>query len=561
MEWRKFINTPSFFGSPGEPKDLTVDWMDFLYIAQKKTIPTPIYKIGITGGDRKLGKGVTFLWKWQLIKPRLIEDMVKKQLKLFRSGWLKDSEYDQAYEENDDEDDNDENNDGEYPPLSGNFNSIYEKAYEYTTEVFNSKIDLFTLIHLVRLNILAVYAHVGLIKKTKKLAELHTQLNNTPFGKIWTFSISVESPIDFYIQGMEGKEKLLDEQKIPVSEFDNSYVVGRKVVNEIVEYLFVSRIDSTNFKWIKLNDLIYDRTKQIEKIKEFMINRMVYYKDPTLSEFKIINQLEDDKIKWKIQRSQGGNEYIVEDKYIKLLEMKNICDLEKMYTDMGFKMRLLHAYTKEKLTNETARVSMKVVDYLQEQKLFKVETIDGLETYYVKEDDIKNDTRLIDKFNSALTFDAERTLMDLNQTNTSTLMNSNVSNQSNTVDTNIDSQFDTANIPDQNGQALNIDDLTDRLVGKYIVVKYDMDDDSKQYFEGKVLEKVVGKENTYNVLFCEYPLQDNRYVVEDILLDSQFELKDDPSNVKLGQSQNTWYIIDEPGDDLKECEKKYKSEN
>ena len=154
IDAKNFIQSKHFFGQRGKADEPSVKYMDFLYIAQKKSIPG-ILKIGITGGDRQLGKTQDFLWSWELIKPKLIEDQIKEQLKLFRSSWIKDSARGTI-----------QNN--KKLPLYGGSNSDYNGSpYEFTTEVFNKDIDIYLLIHLVRLNILAVYANVGLLENTK----------------------------------------------------------------------------------------------------------------------------------------------------------------------------------------------------------------------------------------------------------------------------------------------------------------------------------------------------------------------------------------------------------
>ena len=165
IPWNKFVDTPRFWGNPGKPDETEIGYFDFLYIAQKTHIPN-IYKIGITGGERKLGKNQTFIWSWELPRPRLVEKMVIDQLKLFSSGWIKDK---YRREKN-----------------LPRFGKEPKDKYEYKTETFKD-IDIFTLIHLVRLNVLAMYAHVGLVKNTEELKQLFLRLKNTPFNQIKSF--------------------------------------------------------------------------------------------------------------------------------------------------------------------------------------------------------------------------------------------------------------------------------------------------------------------------------------------------------------------------------------
>ena len=258
ISWNKFVDTPRFWGNPGKPEEKEVGYFDFLYIAQKTHIPN-IYKIGITGGERKLGKNQIFIWSWELPRPKLVQKMIIDQLKLFSSGWIKDK---YRKEKN-----------------LPRFGKEPKDRYEYKTETFKD-IDIFTLIHLVRLNILAMYAHVGLVKNTEELKQLFLRLKNTPFNEIKSFDYSLKSTNDYFVSTMAEDVIIIDDDTdTGWNNIDESDVIGRKKEGDVISYLFAERGEESTenkFKWVNSNDTSFGRG--ISKIKEYMINQNVLYK-------------------------------------------------------------------------------------------------------------------------------------------------------------------------------------------------------------------------------------------------------------------------------------------
>lgn len=499
--WKTFVQSQHFFGQPGKPDKPQIKFMDFLYIAEKKSIPKKVLKIGITGGDRKLGTSANFLWSWELVKPRMVEDLVKKQLKLFRSGWLKDSQ--RKYAE---------------LPLYGNYNSDYDDSpYEYTTEVFQEKIDLYTLISLVRLNILAVYADAGLIDTTKDLSELLRKLSNTPFQKIQTFGLTVESENDFFV----ANNKLVDEDNDYNIDI-NSIVLGRKIENNKVYYLFISRsndaVQEKEFKWseIELGATVFS-----DRVEEFMIGRVVYYKDLVLGEYKIIGL--DENYKWILQSTYDANirkdKYAADDINIKLLDPKNFVDLQKEYAKLNLKMEMLYAYTKKELLNEDLNIPMQYIDIVEVDGSRFIKLKDFQNKEYLLELDSIKDQRLLEKFNN---LSVGKALEDSNNVSTSDL-----------------DSFSSINLEDS-----QLYDTAQTLVGKYIKKKWDMDDGSSQWFEGKIIS--FKGDNTYDILYCKD--EDGNYqIVEEKLYDED----------RGSEEGKIWYIVENVGEKLLACLQNY----
>ena len=141
-----FLKSTQFMGQPGKPIEPATKYNSFLYIALNEENKP---KIGFTIGDRKLGKDYNFVWSWSLPKPIAIESKVKSQLKEFS------------------EKSNEE---------------IIVDGIKYKTETFN--IDLFTLIHIVRLNVLVMSAWMEYIPFTKDMRYLYERLNRRDFNYI-----------------------------------------------------------------------------------------------------------------------------------------------------------------------------------------------------------------------------------------------------------------------------------------------------------------------------------------------------------------------------------------
>lgn len=499
--WKTFVQSQHFFGQPGKPDKPQIKFMDFLYIAEKKSIPKKVLKIGITGGDRKLGRSANFLWSWELVKPRMVEDLVKKQLKLFRSGWLKDTQ-----------------RDFDNLPLYGNYNSDYVGSpYEYTTEVFQEKIDLYTLISLVRLNILAVYADAGLIDTTKDLSELLRKLSNTPFQKIQTFGLTVESENDFFV----ANNKLVDEDD-DYDIDDSSIVLGRKIENNKVYYLFISRsnnaVQDKEFKWFKIELGVTDFS---DKVKEFMIGRVVYYKDSVLGEYKIIGL--DENNKWILQSLYDANirkdEYAADDINIKLLDPKNFVDLQKEYAKLNLKMEMLYAYTKKELLNEDLNIPMQYIDTVEVDGIRFIKLKDFQNKEYLLERDTIKDQRLLEKFNNLR---VGRALEDSNNVSTS----------------------DLDSLTSINFEDSQLYESAENLVGKFIMRKWVMDDGSDKWFEGKIISSKGN--NMYEILYCKD--DEGNYQIVEEKLDEQ----------DMGSEEGkTWYIVENVENKLRECLRNY----
>ena len=380
IDARKFIKSKHFFGQRGKPDEPSVKYMDFLYIAQKKSIPG-ILKIGITGGDRQLGKTQDFLWSWELIKPKLIEDQIKDQLKLFLSSWIKDSAKGKEFELVD--------GTSEIPPLYGGSNSDYTGTpYEFTTEVFNKEIDIYLLIHLVRLNILAVYANVGILETSKPLNELFSLLDITPFEEIKVFNVNAKA-----------KNTIFPEMNGSIDNLDNSYIVDRKIENEEVYYLFLENsnnsIKEKKYKWIK-SDLSNDKMK--EKIFDFMINQEVIYTENVYGPFKIVGYDDGWTLMHKKENIQISN--VPEDKIDVRSASKKI-DLELEYKKIGQDMEILDQYTRRDLKNSELTMNLTYVDTIEKEEndikkeYFRMKSDDKI--YLLDRDLI--DSELLDKIN------------------------------------------------------------------------------------------------------------------------------------------------------------------
>lgn len=170
-----FIKSTQFIGQPGKPIQPAVKYNSFLYIAlDNKNQP----KIGFTIGDRVLGSDYTFVWSWSLPKPIIIESKVKEQLRLF----------------------------------SKSNQPIVVDEQKYTTETF--EIDILTLIHIVRLNILVMSAWMEYIPFTKDMKYLYERLDQRKFNyiacldatyAIKTDPVNEKNPLDYVLINNEMK--------------------------------------------------------------------------------------------------------------------------------------------------------------------------------------------------------------------------------------------------------------------------------------------------------------------------------------------------------------------
>ena len=388
IPWNKFVDTPRFWGNPGKPDETEIGYFDFLYIAQKTHIPN-IYKIGITGGERKLGKNQTFIWSWELPRPRLVEKMVIDQLKLFSSGWIKDK---YRREKN-----------------LPRFGKEPKDKYEYKTETFKD-IDIFTLIHLVRLNVLAMYAHVGLVKNTEELKQLFLRLKNTPFNQIKSFDYSLKSTDDYFVSNIvdltDDVEIIDDDTDTGWDNINQSDVIGRKKEGNVISYLFAERGEESKenkFKWINsiFNYRLFRRG--ILKIKEYMKNQNVLYNGTVYNVLDgVISSTRTQEIRWKLKNVYTSE--IVEkvsEKRIKLLTVDRSIDISNEYTNLGIDLTIFQMYTVSELYKMPLNLPVKVLK--RENDLYKVQF--KKEIYYVSPEKI-NDS-LIKNFEDILTIKEE----------------------------------------------------------------------------------------------------------------------------------------------------------
>lgn len=507
IDAKNFIKTKHYFGQRGKPDEPSVKYMDFLYIAQKKSIPG-ILKIGITGGDRQLGKTQDFLWSWELIKPKLIEDQIKEQLKLFRSSWIKDTKRGTS-----------QNN--KPLPLYGGSNSDYDGSpYEFTTEVFNKEIDIYLLIHLVRLNILAVYANVGLLENTKSFSELFSLLDVTPFEEIKVFNVNAISKNTVF----SGKESEVN--------LGNSIIIERKIENGVY-YLFY---DNTNYKWKKSN---LDDENMKEKIIEFMINQEVIYTENMYGPFKIVDYDDGWLLMHKKEEIQISG--VPEDKIdIRIASKRIVLELE--YEKLGQDMEILDQYTRRDLKNSELTMSLTFIDIVKQEN-----------KKYLKLQSKNNEMYLVDY--DKLELLSEETRRQFDRMMSSTLTDSNVSSFSNVssissiqgIFDNTNSNFtEDFNLDDSLQSNLSLNDLSDSdipddLVGKFITVKWKKTDGSQIFYKGYVAE-YIGEEsdpNKKDLYFVYYRYDKNTppYIKIKHLL-------------KPDTFSNYWNIITNPDDSI-----------
>lgn len=412
MPWKKFVDTPRFWGNPGKPDEKEIGYFDFLYIAQKTHIPN-IYKIGITGGERKLGKNQIFIWSWQLPRPRLVEKMVIDQLKLFSSGWIKDKH---RKEKN-----------------LPRFGKEPKDKYEYKTETFKD-IDIFTLIHLVRLNVLAMYAHVGLVKNTEELKQLFLRLKNTPFNEIKSFDYSLKSSDDYFVSNIvdltDDVEIIDDDTDTDWNNISQSDVIGRKKEGNVISYLFAERGEESTenkFKWINSNDRLFGRG--IYKIKEYMKNQNVLYNGTVYNVLDgVIASDRTQEIRWKLKNVYM--EEVVEkvsEKRIKLLTVDRSIDISNEYTNLGIDLAIFQMYTVSELYKLPLKLPVKVLK--RENDLYKVQFKKDI--YYVSPEKI-NDS-LIKNFEDILRIKEEEG-NESNFSNISSIKNESSSSTGDTGD-------------------------------------------------------------------------------------------------------------------------------
>ncbi|MAJ82652.1 MAG: hypothetical protein CMF41_07025 [Legionellales bacterium] len=383
IPWNKFVDTPRFWGNPGKPDEKEIGYFDFLYIAQKTHIPN-IYKIGITGAEKKLGNNQIFVWTWELPKPRLVQKMLIDQLKLFSSGWIKDKHRKEK----------------DLP----RFGKEPKNKYEYKTETFKD-IDIFTLIHLVRLNVLAMYAHVGLVKSTEELKQLFLRLKNTPFNEIKSFDYSLKSSDDYFVSTMTEDVIIIDDDTdTGWNNITQSDVIGRKKEGNVISYLFAERGEESTenkFKWVNSNDTLFRRG--IYKIKEYMKNQNVLYNGTVYNVLDgVISSNRTQEIRWKLKNVYTPE--IVEkvsEKRIKLLTVDRSIDISNEYTNLGIDLAIFQMYTVSELYKLPLKLPVKVLK--RENDLYKVQFKKDI--YYVSPEKI-NDS-LIKNFEEILTIKKE----------------------------------------------------------------------------------------------------------------------------------------------------------
>lgn len=501
IDLKKFVKSKHFFGQKGKPDEPSVPYMDFLYIAQKKSIPG-ILKIGITGGDRQLGKSQDFIWSWELIKPKLMEDQIKHQLKLFLSSWIKDSARGKVKKNNTSGVD-------EIPPIYGGSNADYDGSpYEFTTEAFNKDIDIYLLIHLARLNILAVYAHVGLLPNDKKSSELYSLLS-TPFEEIQQFAISVKSKNTFFLEKNKKNINIL-----------NSTVVERKIENDKIYYLFLANtekpIENNEFQWVDI-DVATAEDEIIELIKEYMIGRDAYYKDRILGPFKIVS-FENNQ--WKIFSVKNKIQKNVNDKDIRIIQPRKKIHLDLEYKKIGMDMEVLDQYTRRDLADSDLTMSLEFVRTLEKNNktYFQLKGKDDV-FYLVDKDNLSQNeetNRLLEKLqilsvggtvndsNNSLSFDESSIVSSNNSLSFDDLSASNVNvyddNSSDSLPPIEESGFyETARpmtIQQLNQSNDNKIEFGEELVGQYLIVRWGMEDKTFKFFRGKVIKYIGNKDSS-----------------------------------------------------------------
>lgn len=210
MNLNDFLKSDHFVGVNNLPNEPSIKYQKMLYIAKDSVSNT--IKIGWTKGKRELNKSNKdskwkFIWSWTLPSPSMVELKVKRQLSNFATSKI---EYDT----------------------------------DFTYEQF-SNIDEFTLIHLVRLNILAVCYETGFLEKTEKLHKLSQRLNIDSVDEVRMNDMKWVCAYDY--------RKI---EKYPQMDYEVMEILDRK--KELTNVFYLAKIkeevQSGKSYWFTMND-------------------------------------------------------------------------------------------------------------------------------------------------------------------------------------------------------------------------------------------------------------------------------------------------------------------